>query len=116
MAIERIIELEAKVDSAVKSLGKVEDQLKDINDTAKKSSKGVGGIKNALTGVGAVLTGGLFKAGAIIFEKLTELFMGNQRVMDAMAVGANFLQKAFNDLVGFIANFSLPTFTELKDI
>ena len=116
MAEEVKVNLKAEFGSLRKDLQNVSDELVDIKDESKKASKGLGGIKKAVTGVGAVLTGGLFKAGAVIFEKLMELFMGNQRVMDAMAVGANFLQKAFNDLVGFITDFSLPTFTELKDI
>lgn len=116
MAEEVKVNLKAEFGSLRKDLQNVSDELVDIKDESKKASKGLGGIKKAVTGVGAVLTGGLFKAGAVIFEKLMELFMGNQRVMDAMAVGANILQKAFNDLVGFITDFSLPTFTELKDI
>ena len=116
MAEEVKVNLKAEFGSLRKDLQNVSDELVDIKDESKKASKGLGGIKKAVTGVGAVLTGGLFKAGAVIFEKLMELFMGNQKVMDAMAVGANFLQKAFNDLVGFITDFSLPTFTELKDI
>lgn len=116
MAEEVKVNLKAEFGNLRKDLQNVGDELSDIKDESKKASKGLGGIKKAVTGVGAVLTGGLFKAGAVIFEKLMDLFMGNQRVMDAMAVGANMLQKAFNDLVGFITNFSLPTFTELKDI
>lgn len=116
MAEEVKINLKAEFGSLRKDLQDVSTELVDIKDESKKASKGLGGIKKAVTGVGAVLTGGLFKAGAVIFEKLMELFMGNQRVMDAMAVGANMLQKAFNDLVGFVTDFSLPTFTELKDI
>ena len=116
MAEEVKVNLKAEFGSLRKDLQDVTTELVDIKDESKKAGKGLGGIKKAVTGVGAVLTGGLFKAGAVIFEKLMELFMGNQRVMDAMAVGANFLQKAFNDLVGFITDFSLPTFTELKDI
>ncbi len=116
MAEEVKVNLKAEFGSLRKDLQDVTTELVDIKDESKKASKGLGGIKKAVTGVGAVLTGGLFKAGAVIFEKLMELFMGNQRVMDAMAVGANFLQKAFNDLVSFVTDFSLPTFTELKDI
>jgi len=115
MAEEVKVNLKAEFGSLRKDLQNVSDELVDIKDESKKASKGLGGIKKAVTGVGAVLTGGLFKAGAVIFEKLMELFMGNQRVMDAMAVGANFLQKAFNDLVELVTNVSIPSFRELKD-
>tara|TARA_R100000951_G_scaffold49005_1_gene41445 strand:+ start:180 stop:1694 length:1515 start_codon:yes stop_codon:yes gene_type:complete len=116
MAEEVKVNLKAEFGSLRRDLQDVTTELVDIKDESKKASKGLGGIKKAVTGVGAVLTGGLFKAGAVIFEKLMELFMGNQRVMDAMAVGANMLQKAFNDLIGFVTNFSIPSLTELKDI
>ena len=116
MAEKVILELEAKLGDAVKRLDGIESQLKDVGKEAKKSSKGIGGIRKALTGVGAVLTGGLFKAGAVIFEKLTELFMSNQVVVDAMTTAMNSLKIVFSDLVSFISNFSLPTFTELKDV
>ena len=116
MAEKVILELEAKLGDAVKRLDGIESQLKDVGKEAKKSSKGIGGIRKALTGVGAVLTGGLFKAGAVIFEKLTELFMSNQVVVDAMSTAMNSLKIVFSDLVSFISNFSLPTFTELKDV
>ena len=116
MAEEVKVNLKAEFGSLRRDLQDVTTELVDIKDESKKASKGLGGIKKAVSGVGAVLTGGLFKAGAVIFEKLMELFMGNQRVMDAMAVGANFLQKAFNDLVSFVSDFSLPTFRELTDV
>ena len=116
MAEKVILELEAKLGDAVKRLDGIESQLKDVGKEAKKSSKGIGGIRKALTGVGAVLTGGLFKAGAVIFEKLTELFMSNQVVVDGMSTAMNTLKIVFSDLVSFISNFSLPTFTELKDV
>ena len=115
MAEEVKVNLKAEFGSLRRDLQDVTTELVDIKDESKKASKGLGGIKKAVSGVGAILTGGLFKAGAVIFEKLMELFMGNQRVMDAMAVGANFLQKAFNDLVDLVSNVTIPSFRELKD-
>tara|TARA_X000001388_G_scaffold72951_1_gene64124 strand:- start:7813 stop:9438 length:1626 start_codon:yes stop_codon:yes gene_type:complete len=102
MAEEVKVNLKAEFGSLRRDLQDVTTELVDIKDESKKASKGLGGIKKAVTGVGAVLTGGLFKAGAVIFEKLMEIFMGNQRVVDAFAVATNLLQKAFNDFVGFL--------------
>ncbi len=116
MAEKITLELEAKLGDAVKRLEGIESQLKDVGKEAKKSSKSMGGIKKALTGVGAVMTGGLFKAGAVIFEKLTELFMSNQKVVDTMSTAMNALKIVFNDLVSFVSDFSMPTFTELYDV
>ena len=115
MAEKITLELEAKLGDAVKRLEGVEKQLVDVGKESKKASKGIGGIKKALSGVGAVLTGGLFKAGAVIFEKLTELFMSNQTVVDTLSTAMNGLKIVFNDIVGFITDISIPSFTELKD-
>ena len=115
MAEKITLELEAKLGDAVKRLEGVEKQLVDVGKESKKASKGIGGIKKALSGVGAVLTGGLFKAGAVIFEKLTELFMSNQTVVDTLSTAMNGLKIVFNDFVDFISEFSIPTLTELKD-
>lgn len=115
MAEKITLELEAKLGDAVKRLEGVEKQLVDVGKESKKASKGIGGIKKALSGVGAVLTGGLFKAGSLIFEKLTELFMSNQTVVDTLSTAMNGLKIVFNDIVGFITNISIPSFTELKD-
>jgi hypothetical protein len=115
MAEKITLELEAKLGDAVKKLDGIEKQLVDVGKESKKASKGIGGIKTALTGVGAVLTGGLFKAGSLIFEKLTELFMSNQTVVDSLSIAMNGLKIVFNDIVGFITDISIPSFTELKD-
>ncbi len=113
MAEKITLELEAKLGDAVKRLDGIEKQLVDVGKESKKASKGIGGIKKALSGVGAVLTGGLFKAGSLIFEKLTELFMSNQTVVDTLSTAMNSLKIVFNDLVWFISNMTLPTFSEL---
>jgi len=113
MAEKITLELEAKLGDAVKRLDGIEKQLIDVGKESKNASKGIGGMKKALSGVGAVLTGGLFKAGAVIFEKLTELFMSNQTVVDTLSTAMNGLKIVFNDLVGFLTNVSLPTFSEL---
>ena len=115
MAEKITLELEAKLGDAVKRLEGVEKQLVDIGKESKKASKGIGLIKKGLSGVGAVITGGLFKAGSLIFEKLTELFMSNQTVVDTLSTAMNGLKIVFNDIVGFITDISIPSFTELKD-
>ena len=76
--------------------------MQKLEDEAKKTSKGVKGLGKAFSGVGAVLTGGAFKLGSIILEKVMELFMGNQKVVDALDTAMNSLQIVFNDFFGFI--------------
>ena len=76
--------------------------MQKLEDEAKKTSKGVKGLGKAFSGVGAVLTGGAFKLGSIILEKVIELFRGNQKVVDALDTAMNSLQIVFNDFFGFI--------------
>lgn len=76
--------------------------MKKLESEAKITSKGVKGLGKAFSGVGAVMTGGAFKLGSIILEKVIELFRGNQKVVDALDTAMNSLQIVFNDFFGFI--------------
>lgn len=113
MAEKITLELEAKLGDAVKRLEGVEKQLVDIGKESKEAAKGISFISKRIKGLGGLLTGGIFKAGAMIFEKLTELFMSNQTVVDTLSTAMNGLKIVFNDVVGFISDMTLPTFSEL---
>ena len=115
MAEKITLELEAKLGDAVKRLEGVEKQLVDIGKESKAASKGISFLGKRIKGLGGLLTGGIFKAGAMIFEKLTELFMSNQTVVDTLSTAMNGLKIVFNDIVGFVTNISIPSFSELKD-
>tara|TARA_R110001606_G_scaffold5012_2_gene23710 strand:- start:528 stop:2231 length:1704 start_codon:yes stop_codon:yes gene_type:complete len=113
MAEQITIDLKAEFGKLRKDLEDVTTELSQIKqeaaasmqkleDEAKKTSKGVKGLGKAFSGVGAVLTGGAFKLGSIILEKVIELFRGNQKVVDALDTAMNSLQIVFNDFFGFI--------------
>ncbi len=114
MAEKITVEIEAKFGEIEKKLKQLDTELKDVGKTAKKTSKGVTGIGKAVKGFGAILTGGLFKAGAVIMTKLMELFMSNQKVVDILNVAMTSLTMAFNDLVKFVEKNAGPIIDNFK--
>ena len=114
MAEKITVELEAKFGAIEKKLKQLDSGLKDVGKTAKKTSKGVRGIGKAVKGFGAILTGGLFKAGAVIMAKLMELFTSNQKVVDLLDIAMTSLTMAFNDLVKFVEKNAGPIIDNFK--
>ena len=104
MAEEIIVALKAQTEELQKELKEVRQGLKDVKKQAETTNKGIGGIGSALKGVGAILTGGSFKAGAVIFEKLAELFMSNQKVVTFLNTAMTGLKIVFNDFVEIVTN------------
>ena len=104
MAEEIIVALKAQTDELQKALKEDRQGLKDVKKQAETTNKGIGGIGSALKGVGAILTGGLFKAGAVIFEKLADLFMSNQKVVTFLNTAMTGLKIVFNDFVEIVTN------------
>ena len=104
MAEEIIVALKAQTEELQKELKEVRQGLMDVKTQAETTNKGIGGIGSALKGVGAILTGGLFKAGAVIFEKLADLFMSNQKVVTFLNTAMTGLKIVFNDFVEIVTN------------
>ena len=119
---KEIINIEAKVDDAVKSVDKlnesVEDlgkSIKDNNEEVKDSAKGIEkaskssakGVKGLAKGFGAV--GTAIKAAGIglviaALGTLKEVFEGNQKVADAFSVAFETISLVFNQLVTAVVN------------
>lgn len=122
MAIEKTIDIKVdgkgaeqsfdKLAEAIKELNEsfnkfsktTEDGLKDISKTSKKTEKGVGGISKKFKGLGVAI-----KAAGIGFviaalDKLSEIFMQNQKVADLFNTAFEAVSIAFNDFVSFIVD------------
>ena len=87
-----------------KGIKKAEKGAKDLNKGLKDTDKTAGGVKGAINKIGLA-----FKAAGIgliiaAFAKLTELFMTNQKVMDAFNVLGEATTIIFNDLFNAIYN------------
>jgi hypothetical protein len=87
-----------------KGIKKAEKGAKDLNKGLKATDKTAGGIKGAINKIGLA-----FKAAGIgliitAFARLTDLFMSNQKVMDAFNVLGETTKIVFNDLFNSIYN------------
>ena len=83
-----------------------EDGLEEINETSKKTEKGVGGIAKGFKGLGtAIKAAGI---GLVIgaLGKLAEVFNQNQKVADAFNTAFEAVSIAFNDFVNFVVDNS----------
>ena len=58
-----------------KEAQKTSKGVKKLGKEAQKTSKGVKKLGKAFTGIGTVLTGGALKLGAVLFEKIMEIFL-----------------------------------------
>lgn len=87
-----------------KGIKKAEKGAEDFNKGLKATDKTAGGVKGAINKIGLA-----FKAAGIgliitAFAKLTDLFMSNQKVMDAFNVLGETTKIVFNDLFNSIFN------------
>jgi len=119
---KEIINIEAKVDDAVKSVDKlnesvedlgrsikdnneeVKDSAKEIEKASKSSAKGVKSLANGFKGLGTAIKA--VGIGLIIsaLSTLKEVFEGNQKVADAFSVAFETVSLVFNQLVTAVVN------------
>ena len=90
--------------------------MKRLEKETKKTTKGVKGLAKAFKGIGTVLTGGALKLGAVLFEKIMEIFNKNQKVVDFFDTTMNSLQIVFNDFFSLIENNIGPITNYFKKI
>lgn len=105
------LQLDADISMAIKDIEKLEENVQNLNDElvttgegfegidkgAKKASRGIKGIGNALKAAGIGLA-------IAAFAKLKEIFEQNQVVADGFNTAFEFVSIAFNDFVNFIIN------------
>lgn len=107
MASEKIVfELEIDETGAVKGLNKIDDQVKDIGKSTKKSQKGLKSFGKTLSNLGKAA--GIVGLLSAAFTILQEAFQNNQKVMDAVNTAVTALGIVFNDLFNFIVDNFQP--------
>ena len=93
----------------VESNKKTEDALEQLKKTTEETSGGIKGMGVAIKAAGI----GLFLK---VFEGLTELFMSNQKVVDASQTAYKALEIAFNDLFKLVEGSIGPITDYFKKI
>lgn len=116
MAIEQEIIIKGDTSDADKKIAGVSKGLEDVNNNAKKSSKGISGMGTAVKGLGVA-----FKALGIglivaLVAKLVEVFSKNQKVVDGLNTAMEFLNITFNDFISFLLDNSGKVVAFFKDI
>lgn len=116
MAIEQEIIIKGDTSDADKKIAGVSKGLEDVNNNAKKSSKGISGMGTAVKGLGVA-----FKALGIglivaLVSKLVEVFSKNQKVVDGLNTAMEFLNITFNDFISFLLDNSGKVVAFFKDI
>lgn len=102
MAKKITFEIDVDESGAVKSINKIDESVKDVGDSAKKTEKSTKSFGKSLSNLakGAGIIGLLSAA----FEVLKEALGNNQKVMDALSTTTTALGVAFNDLFSFLSN------------
>jgi hypothetical protein len=109
MAQEYIIELEAKTEKALKEIEKLTNQvddltqaIKDQTDQSKKGQEGMAktlkGVANGFRGVGLAMKAAGFGIIMKAVDKLTEVFMQNQTVVDGVSVVFETINQVFTQV------------------
>ena len=93
--------LEAEVKSNV---GNVTKDVKNLDKATDKASGGFKGMGTAIKGVGTALKAAGIGLVVALLAKLGEVFMKNQKVVDAFNTTMVALEIAFNDLFSFISD------------
>ena len=99
MADKEVLEMEIK--SNTKSVTK---DVKNLDKATDKASGGFKGMGTAIKGVGTALKAAGIGLVVALLAKLGEVFMKNQKVVDAFNTTMVSLEIAFNDLFSFISN------------
>ena len=93
--------LEAEVKSNV---GNVTKDVKNLDKATDKASGGFKGMGTAIKGVGTALKAAGIGLVVALLAKLGEVFMKNQKVVDAFNTTMVALEIAFNDLFSYISD------------
>jgi len=130
LAVKKTIEIEAKLDDAIKGVENLNKQMEGLVDSQKESvdqakaqtkslgvlGKGLKALRGGLKGVGLALKA--LGVGLVIeaFNLLREIFSQNQKVVDFFTTSFNALSLAFNDFFNFIQDNVGVVINYFKDL
>lgn len=109
MAVEEVkIKVTADTSDAQDNLKKTEQGLEGVSKSTKKAGEDAKKAGGAFGSIGSALKSlGIITVIVKGFEFFQEILMKNEKVAKFFAVGLEFLQRVFSDLVGFLVD-SIP--------
>lgn len=116
VVIKVVADNKEQLDKIIKDVDKINSGVADIGETSKKSEKGIDSLSRGFKGVGLAIKAmgiGLL-LGAL--DKLKDIFMSNQTVVDTFSTAMNFLKIIFNDLFKLIETNAGPVIDKFKAI
>jgi transcriptional regulator of met regulon len=120
MAVEKEIIIDVESAKANKSLAKLTDAIKDVNkeaektnketakgldnldDSANKTSKGIGGLSKGFKGLGIAMKAAGIGLVIAVVAKLTQAFSQNQKVVDAVSSVFNGISIVFSEVTNAV--------------
>ena len=102
MAEKVTIEVEADIKGAIDSIGKIEEGVKDIGQTAKKQKGAIEGLAKGFRGVGLAMKAVGFAVILKIVDQLGQAMMRNQEIADTVSTAFNMVGLVFNKIISTV--------------
>ena len=102
MAEKVTIEVEADIKGAIDSIGKIEEGVKDIGQTAKKQKGAIDSLSKGFRGVGLAMKAVGFAVILKIVDQLGQAMMRNQEIADTVSTAFNMVGLVFNKIISTV--------------
>ena len=102
MAEKVTIEVEADIKGAIDSIGKIEEGVKDIGQTAKKQKGAIESLSKGFRGVGLAMKAVGFAVILKIVDQLGQAMMRNQEIADTVSTAFNMVGLVFNKIISTV--------------
>jgi|TARA_R100000084_G_scaffold59878_1_gene25487 hypothetical protein len=99
MAEKVTIEVEADIKGAIDSIGKIEEGVKDIGQTAKKQKGAIEGLAKGFRGVGLAMKAIGIGIVLKLVDQLGQAMMKNQEIADTVSTAFNMVGLVFNKII-----------------
>jgi len=116
MAEKVQLELDVKLDNALKSVDELSSKVDELGKTSKKTEQQVGKIGKGVSAIGTALKGAGIGLVIAALAKLSEAFNSNQKFVDGMSTAMTALSIIFGDFVNFIGDSVGPVADWFKKI
>ena len=102
MAEKVTIEVEADIKGAIDSIGKIEEGVKDIGQTAKKQKGAIDSLSKGFRGVGLAMKAIGIGIVLKLVDQLGQAMMRNQEIADTVSTAFNMVGLVFNKIISTV--------------